>query len=150
MFCPFSNIPLAWCVLSHLLRQVWLGNTSQRHSMWTQDEFGFSLATRGPWTHVVFFFGGSSLFCCSGSFMYRISFPQRIVLSLRNANGHKPRGDLACDGNVWKFFLFFLISRLEALQPKLWRLVIFEKQVMLLGELVYMLKTLRCEFSHVC
>lgn len=23
-FCPFSNIPPAWCVMSHLLRQVWL------------------------------------------------------------------------------------------------------------------------------
>lgn len=58
-------------------------------------------------TRLFCFFGGSSLFCCSGSFMYRISFPQRIVLSLRNANGHKPRGDLAFDGNVWKFFCFF-------------------------------------------
>lgn len=51
MFCPFSNIPPAWCVLSHLLRQVWFGNTSQRRWMWTQEEFCFSFATRGPWTH---------------------------------------------------------------------------------------------------
>lgn len=33
-FCPFSNIPPAWCVMPHLLRQVWLGNTSQRYWMW--------------------------------------------------------------------------------------------------------------------
>lgn len=77
-----------------------------------EEEFCFSFATRGPWTHFFcvfffsFYFGGSSLFCCSGSFMYRISFPQRTVLSPRNANGHKPRGDLAFDGNVLKLLGF--------------------------------------------
>lgn len=31
----FSNIPLAWCVIiSHLLRQAWLGKWSQRCWMW--------------------------------------------------------------------------------------------------------------------
>lgn len=38
-FCPFSNIPLAWCVMSHLLRQVWPGKYSQCYWLWKHIMF---------------------------------------------------------------------------------------------------------------
>lgn len=78
--CPFSNIPPAWCVSSHLLRQVCFGTPSQITEC--ETSLGFLLAARGLWTHT--FGGSSSLFHCNGSVMYRISncFLYRAALFL--------------------------------------------------------------------
>lgn len=77
-FCSFSNIPLTWCVQSHLLRQVWLWTGSQRYWMLTKKmTFCVSLAARGLWTNT---FGGSSLLWPSFHVIYRILFPERVGL----------------------------------------------------------------------
>lgn len=95
--CPFSNIPPAWCVMSHLLRQVWLGSISQRYWLWRAVS---SLAARGPLHHT---FGVSSLFLCNGSLIYLS--PENMGISLRNVNSQKPCGDLVLAGKHFESVL---------------------------------------------
>ena len=78
----FSNIPPAWCVMSHLLRQVWLGNISHSYWMWA---FISSLATRGPVNHTLVSLPYSVVMAalCTVS-------SNNSVISLRNVNSQKP------------------------------------------------------------
>lgn len=80
--CPFSSIPPAWCVPSHLLRQVWLGTISQRH--WMVESI-WSLAARGPTHQVSWLFPYSvvmAALCTISS--YKFVFFSFDMCSLRN------------------------------------------------------------------
>lgn len=101
----FFNIPLAWYVKYHLLRQVWLGNISRRHWLWFNRSYVCLSPPEGVerihwWLFLVMLYRQSNVLNIISGF--------RVVISSRNAKRYNPRGELDLNGDNWINIITFL------------------------------------------